>query len=353
MYVCAFATRDFNDLTYVPRIGGHARFYRFNWSAPQPCGGGRLTLLLLIHSAADKDRFVGAIAVPACVVRRLTGVFTFQEVQILKALVLGEEERGQFQYQVMCFLLHADKTEFISADAMAKLRQVSFELYIARSRVAFMFMRMHHELCISTRDTRAFEERDVFHIQGAFTKIVSLYRFAWAACVVYKTEFSQSDRFERLPCPGLVDVASMTKSDLRISFSHKRKCKNFHRSPGDTAWASSARMTDSMRAIRTYCIFSCKTHNPGLRVKSVTCSFFTTNAWSIGKLHDEYVRTYLHLRTYPSDSIFYLFARSLILRPIQRILSLLLRFILAVDFDWCQSWASSSLCSSFLSLRLD
>lgn len=47
----------------------------------------------------------------------------FQEVQILKALVLGEEERGQSQYQVMCFVFHFPKDAFISSDAMSKLRQ--------------------------------------------------------------------------------------------------------------------------------------------------------------------------------------------------------------------------------------
>lgn len=47
-----------------------------------------------------------------------------QEVQVLKALVLGEEERGQSQYQVMCFVCHVNKDEFISSDAMSKLRQV-------------------------------------------------------------------------------------------------------------------------------------------------------------------------------------------------------------------------------------
>lgn len=44
---------------------------------------------------------------------------------MLKALVLGEEERGQSQYQVMCFITKFAKNEFISSDAMAKLRQVS------------------------------------------------------------------------------------------------------------------------------------------------------------------------------------------------------------------------------------
>lgn len=47
----------------------------------------------------------------------------FQDVQILKVLVLGEEERGQSQYQVMCFVCHSSRSEFIAADAMAKLRQ--------------------------------------------------------------------------------------------------------------------------------------------------------------------------------------------------------------------------------------
>lgn len=45
------------------------------------------------------------------------------EVQVMKALVLGEEERGQSQYQVMCFITKFQKSDFISSDAMAKLRQ--------------------------------------------------------------------------------------------------------------------------------------------------------------------------------------------------------------------------------------
>lgn len=50
-----------------------------------------------------------------------------QEVHVLKALVLGEEERGQSQYQVMCFVTKLQRGDFISSDAMAKLRQVSNE----------------------------------------------------------------------------------------------------------------------------------------------------------------------------------------------------------------------------------
>lgn len=47
-----------------------------------------------------------------------------QEVQVFRVLVLGEEERGQSQYQVLCFVTQLVKGDFISADAMAKLRQV-------------------------------------------------------------------------------------------------------------------------------------------------------------------------------------------------------------------------------------
>ncbi|KAK6636250.1 hypothetical protein RUM43_009908 [Polyplax serrata] len=50
-------------------------------------------------------------------------------VQILKALVLGEEERGQSQYQVMCFVCHFSKDDYISSDAMSKLRQNLGEVY--------------------------------------------------------------------------------------------------------------------------------------------------------------------------------------------------------------------------------
>lgn len=54
----------------------------------------------------------------------ITWLINFRnEVQILKALVLGEEERGQSQYQVMCFVTKFMKNDFISTDAMAKLRQ--------------------------------------------------------------------------------------------------------------------------------------------------------------------------------------------------------------------------------------
>lgn len=64
-------------------------------------------------------------------------VVLFQEIQILKALVLGEEERGQSQYQVMCFVTRLSKSDFISTDAMSKLRQVRF--HSAEYRLILLF----------------------------------------------------------------------------------------------------------------------------------------------------------------------------------------------------------------------
>ncbi|XP_054760052.2 out at first protein-like isoform X1 [Lytechinus pictus] len=45
------------------------------------------------------------------------------EVRIFKTIVLGEEERLESQYHIMCFVTKFSKSEFISSDAMSKLRQ--------------------------------------------------------------------------------------------------------------------------------------------------------------------------------------------------------------------------------------
>lgn len=60
-----------------------------------------------------------------------------QEAQVLKALVLGEEERGQSQYQVMCFVTKFQKGDFITSDAMAKLRQVRYQKKRRRGQIDF------------------------------------------------------------------------------------------------------------------------------------------------------------------------------------------------------------------------
>lgn len=45
------------------------------------------------------------------------------EVQIFRTIILPEEEQGQSQHQVQCFVMRYIKNEFISSDAMSKLRQ--------------------------------------------------------------------------------------------------------------------------------------------------------------------------------------------------------------------------------------
>ncbi|KAH9504299.1 hypothetical protein Btru_064573 [Bulinus truncatus] len=45
------------------------------------------------------------------------------EVQIFRMYVLGEEELGQVQPQVVCFITRFMRNDFISSDAMSKLRQ--------------------------------------------------------------------------------------------------------------------------------------------------------------------------------------------------------------------------------------
>jgi len=49
-----------------------------------------------------------------------------QEVQIFRAVILPEEDLGQTDIQTVCFVLRFAKNEFISSDAMSKLRQVNF-----------------------------------------------------------------------------------------------------------------------------------------------------------------------------------------------------------------------------------
>lgn len=46
-----------------------------------------------------------------------------QDVKIFRALVLGEPERGQNQYQTLCFISHLGHNEIIPTESMARLRQ--------------------------------------------------------------------------------------------------------------------------------------------------------------------------------------------------------------------------------------
>ncbi|NWH80564.1 OAF protein, partial [Piaya cayana] len=46
-----------------------------------------------------------------------------QEVKIFRALILGELERGQSQFQALCFVTRLYRNEIIPSESMAKLRQ--------------------------------------------------------------------------------------------------------------------------------------------------------------------------------------------------------------------------------------
>lgn len=48
-----------------------------------------------------------------------------QNVKIFRALILGELERGQSQYQALCFVTRLNHNEIIPSESMARLRQVS------------------------------------------------------------------------------------------------------------------------------------------------------------------------------------------------------------------------------------
>lgn len=51
-------------------------------------------------------------------------------MEAVKVIIPGEEELGQTGHQTLCFLTHAAQADFIAPDAMAKLRQVTFGVFI-------------------------------------------------------------------------------------------------------------------------------------------------------------------------------------------------------------------------------
>lgn len=54
----------------------------------------------------------------------LTPFCLVQDVKVFRSLILGELERGQSQYQALCFITRLDHNEIIPSESMAKLRQV-------------------------------------------------------------------------------------------------------------------------------------------------------------------------------------------------------------------------------------
>lgn len=53
----------------------------------------------------------------------MTTCFSSQDVKIFRALILGELERGQSQYQALCFITRLNHNEIIPSESMARLRQ--------------------------------------------------------------------------------------------------------------------------------------------------------------------------------------------------------------------------------------
>lgn len=49
---------------------------------------------------------------------------------MLKTTVLGEMERGEKPIHILCFVLKFSPNEFISSDAMSKLRQVCKKMFL-------------------------------------------------------------------------------------------------------------------------------------------------------------------------------------------------------------------------------
>uniref|UniRef100_A0A5F9CA78 Out at first protein homolog n=1 Tax=Oryctolagus cuniculus TaxID=9986 RepID=A0A5F9CA78_RABIT len=63
-----------------------------------------------------------------------------KDVKIFRALILGELEKGQSQFQALCFVTRLQHNEIIPSEAMAKLRQ--------RLGLRMQCRTVHHTSCI-------------------------------------------------------------------------------------------------------------------------------------------------------------------------------------------------------------
>lgn len=52
-------------------------------------------------------------------------------MKIFRALILGELERGQNQYQALCFISRLGRNEIIPSESMARLRQVLLKVRVS------------------------------------------------------------------------------------------------------------------------------------------------------------------------------------------------------------------------------
>ncbi|CDQ62176.1 unnamed protein product [Oncorhynchus mykiss] len=102
-----------------------------------------------------------------------------QHVKIFRALILGELERGQSQYQALCFISHLNHNEFIPSESMARLRQKNPQsIRTAEERRGLDQLTMNvavnlsqawqlsshiHNMCSEAREAIYTRERDVKH----------------------------------------------------------------------------------------------------------------------------------------------------------------------------------------------
>uniref|UniRef100_A0AAQ4P0M3 Out at first protein homolog n=1 Tax=Gasterosteus aculeatus aculeatus TaxID=481459 RepID=A0AAQ4P0M3_GASAC len=91
-----------------PRVGT-----RWPLAAPQ-------TLLMSLSSSCQQAR-CSSVMLP--IKKRLPIHTAMQDVKIFRALILGELERGQSQYQALCFISRLGRNEIIPSESMARLRQ--------------------------------------------------------------------------------------------------------------------------------------------------------------------------------------------------------------------------------------
>ncbi|XP_009672331.1 out at first protein homolog isoform X2 [Struthio camelus] len=91
------------------------------------CKGNVLLGLVPCWEIVQKLRIKGAFCclgqVPSLVLIHPAPSGRKEEVKIFRALILGELERGQSQFQALCFITRLHRNEIIPSESMAKLRQ--------------------------------------------------------------------------------------------------------------------------------------------------------------------------------------------------------------------------------------
>ncbi|XP_061734239.1 out at first protein homolog [Nerophis ophidion] len=102
-----------------------------------------------------------------------------QEVKIFQSLILGELERGQNQYQALCFISRLNRNEIIPSESMARLRQKNpHAIRLAEERRGLEQLTMSaavnlsrawqlsshiHNMCSEAREAIYTREADVKH----------------------------------------------------------------------------------------------------------------------------------------------------------------------------------------------